>query len=373
MGQRRTLARGTRVLGALLCGLLALTGLGWTVRDLAAAAEPGHLWWSWAGLPVRPGGDVPVTSLTDLFLCTVQAAACVTALRSRRSAAAALAAAGAATVALRLPGLWILRRDEVPPSGAGLRDAALLTAAGGLLLGLALVLLAALGRRAVPDGPVTTGPEVYVTSGFGPFTPGGGYAPPVSFGAAVGGPAGYGDGERSRPRGTAVRAATAVLLTALAAAGAGWQVHRWREWGSDTYARQLTGGPRELHALLQPPAAWTAWTAVALALAAAVAVVARAVSARPPAGAAGALFLLLGVAAFSAQLRVRLYDRLFSLPAEQLLEVLTGLFLLFAGALVLLLTASLPREPSGAGEAAVPAPRALPPGPPPPSPRPPGW
>ncbi|HCA85641.1 MAG TPA: hypothetical protein DEQ61_09200, partial [Streptomyces sp.] len=113
----RTLTRAARLTGAAVCLLLALSGLGWILRDLSVAREPVHVWWLWAGMPGRPGrGLVWATSLNDLFLCCVQFAAALAVLRSR-AAAGALVAVGAVTVALRVPSLWIIREEWLPAAG----------------------------------------------------------------------------------------------------------------------------------------------------------------------------------------------------------------------------------------------------------------
>lgn len=98
-----TVTRPARLTGAALCAVLALTSAVWILKDLAAIGSPADLAWFWAGDHHFLIRGRSATSLTDAVLLVVAVAAVVAAIRSRH-AASALAATGAVTLALRLPG-----------------------------------------------------------------------------------------------------------------------------------------------------------------------------------------------------------------------------------------------------------------------------
>uniref|UniRef100_UPI00202F7AE9 hypothetical protein n=1 Tax=Streptomyces sp. MSC1_001 TaxID=2909263 RepID=UPI00202F7AE9 len=106
-----TVTRPARLTGAALCAALALIAAVWILKDLAALGSPADLAWYWAGDHHFLIRGRSATSLVDPVLLVASTATAVAALRSRH-AASALAATGAVTLALRLPGLW------APGSGA---------------------------------------------------------------------------------------------------------------------------------------------------------------------------------------------------------------------------------------------------------------
>ncbi|MGY3850322.1 hypothetical protein ACWV2X_34665 [Streptomyces hydrogenans] len=129
-----TVTRPARLTGAALAGALALVPFVWILRDLAALGSPEDLFWYWAGDRFRLSRARAATTLLDPVLCVAAAGTALAALRSRH-AAAALAATGAVTLAVRLPGLWT--------HGTG----PLVTALAELALGTGLLVTALAGRR----------------------------------------------------------------------------------------------------------------------------------------------------------------------------------------------------------------------------------
>ncbi|MEC4018466.1 hypothetical protein [Streptomyces sp. H27-D2] len=324
MGQPRILARGTRVLGALGCALLALTALAWIVRDLTVVHEPGELWWMWAGSRAAAAdGAVWGSSLQDLILLAVCSTAAIAALRSP-VAAGALAAAGAAAVLLRLPTLWLVDADWMPHSDDGLSALARISAVSGAVLGFGLLVLAAAGRR-----------------------------PAGAYGAGASGARGYGrlssaaDEPPVRPgRGVCVTAF--LVLGASAGIAAAWEIHRALDLGWGRYRRLLTGGPEYFYSLSAAPASWVGWTIAVLSLTAALGALRRAPFARPLGMTAAVLLLGWGAAAVSLYQRVELFAHFGELHLREQLLLATAVFQVPAGALVLLVLAQRGR-PAGAG------------------------
>src|SRR5438105_10179544 len=104
------LSAGARGTAALLCVLMALTDIGWIIRDLNIAQHPADVWWIWLGEVRRPGEFTAWgTSALDPLLVLGALAAAAAALRAASSiASGALLALASATALLRLPLLWVL-------------------------------------------------------------------------------------------------------------------------------------------------------------------------------------------------------------------------------------------------------------------------
>ncbi|MFF8608639.1 hypothetical protein ACF06X_22165 [Streptomyces sp. NPDC015346] len=313
-----TVTRAARLTGAALSGALALVVVGWILRDLAVTTgSPADLFWHWAGDPVPPLRERSATSALDPVLTVVYAVTAVAALRSP-VAASALAATGAVTLAVRLPGLWTTAADP----------AALITTLLELALAAALLLTAAFGRR-----PADTAHEPLPT--------------------------------RPRPA-RAVAAGVLLLLAGLV--GAAWEVHWALEDPAEITVDRFTGGRSVLAPLLAPPPGWLGAVLVLLALTAAGSAFARRPYARPLGLVAGALLCGFGGMGLALAVRYELLDRLSGPYGVEQLSLVSALFDLLAGAAVLAVLA-------GRGEPRVaPAPPRTPALPPaPPSPRPPGW
>ncbi|MFB7030404.1 MULTISPECIES: hypothetical protein [unclassified Streptomyces] len=311
-----TVTRPARLTGAALCGALVLVTTVWVLKDLAALGSPADLAWYWAGDLFFLVRGRAATSLLDPVLLVVSAAAAVAALRSRH-AASALAATGAVTLALRLPGLW------APGGGA------LVTAVLELALAAGLVLVAAVGRRPadVPYEPL----------------PG-------------------------RPR-TGPAVAAGILLAVAAVTTAGWELYRFAELPLEITVDRFTGGRSVIKAALAPPPGWLSVVLVALCATAAVSALARARHSRAFGLLAGALLAADGLAGTAVAVRYGTLAHLADLHAAHRAAVLTSVLGLLVGAAVLALLA-------GRG-APAPTPGPYPPAgalpPPPPHPRPPGW
>ncbi|MFI8518596.1 hypothetical protein ACIGEZ_12340 [Streptomyces sp. NPDC085481] len=309
-----TVTRTARLTGAALCGTLALVIVVWLLCDLAAFGSPAELLWYWAGDHAFLLRRRAATSLVDLLLLVAYAATALAALRSPL-AAPALAATGATTLALRLPGLWAASVD------------ALVTTLLALALATALVVTAAAGRR--DDGA-----------------------------GNAGGP--------TRPRtGPAVAAGTLCAVAALI--WAAWEVYWARVLPVEFTVDRFTGGRSLLLPALAVPPGWLNAVLTLLLLTAAGSALARATHARPVGLLAGLLLAGYGIGGTATALRAQWPSHFADLEADTRLAVLTSGFALLAGTAVLVLLARpgqprrLPYRPAAA----------LPPAPP--AQRPPGW
>ncbi|MFF8374628.1 hypothetical protein ACF07V_00650 [Streptomyces sp. NPDC015661] len=311
-----TVTRPARLTGAALCAALALIAAVWILKDLAALGSPADLAWYWAGDHHFLIRGRSTTSLIDPVLLAVYAACAVAALRSRH-AASALAAAGATTLALRLPGLW------APGSGA------LVTALLELALGAGLVLTAAVGRRPA-DAPY--------------------------------------EQEPTRPRtGPAV---TAGILLALAALFTTlWELYWAGELPLEITVDRFTGGRSIVKPALAPPPGWLSAIALGLYGTAAVSCFARARHSRAFGLLAAVLLTAGGLGGVARAVRYETLVRLDDLTTLDATGVLTSVFELLAGLVVLVLLAG--RGAPAAAPGPYPVAGARPPAPP--HPTPPGW
>ncbi|MGW2181204.1 hypothetical protein ACWCXX_24520 [Streptomyces sp. NPDC001732] len=339
------LTRGARVTGAVLCAVLAAIVAGWIVRDVGAVDEPVRLWQHWAGYYDAQLRVPPATSAYDVVLLLVYLAAAVAALRSS-VAAHALVAAGAVTIAMRLPGLWII--GDTGPTARytdDLRTRALLSAFVALAAGIALIITAGAGRRAPSD------PSERL-----PARPGQG--------------------------------AGVIAFLALGAAGAvmtAWEIRqavRFSDAPFDIYPDWYIGGDRIPHGLTDPPPGWFTVLLVLCCLFAAVSALSRAAHARPFGLIAAGLLLFGGVLGVARSVHHDMLTRFGGMLVEEQLLVLTSFFELAVGAVALLAMslpgpADVPGPPQpgygpGYGQGyGHPQPGAF--GPPPPSQPPPGW
>ncbi|MEV4424803.1 hypothetical protein AB0K23_05350 [Streptomyces sp. NPDC049602] len=311
-----TVTRPARLTGAALCAALALIAAVWILQDVAALGSPADLAWYWAGDHHFLIRGRSTTSLIDPVLLAAYAATVVAALRSRH-AAAALAAAGAVTLALRLPGLWA--------TGSG----ALVTALLELALAAGLVLTAVVGRS--PAG------APYERTPARPRT-----GPAVTAGILL---------------------ATAALVVTL------WELYWAGELPLEITVDRFTGGRSIVRPALAPPPGWLSAITAGLYGTAAVSGLLRARHARAF-GLLAAVFLTAGgLGGVARAVRYETLTRLGDLTPLDTADVLTAVFELLAGLAVLVLLAG--RD----APAAAPAP--YPPGgmrpPAPPRPTPPGW
>ncbi|MER7533158.1 hypothetical protein ABTX77_00030 [Streptomyces sp. NPDC097704] len=311
-----TVTRPARLTGAALCAALALIAAVWILQDLASLGSPADLAWYWAGDHHFLIRGRSTTSLLDPVLLAAYAATVLAALRSRH-AASALAAAGAATLALRLPGLWA--------AGSG----ALVTALLELALATGLVLTAAVGRRPA-DAPYEQRPN--------------------------------------RPR-TGPAVAAGILLAAAALFLTLWELYWAGELPLETTFDRFTGGRSVVKPALAPPPGWLSLTAAALYGTAAVSCFARARHSRAFGLLAAVLLTAGGLGGVARAVRYETLVRLGDLTTLDATDVLTSVFELLAGLAVLVLLAG-----RGAPDAApAPHPAAGARSPAPPHPTPPGW
>jgi hypothetical protein len=348
---RVTLTRGARITGAVLCAALALIVGGWIGRDLTTVDDPLDLWRYWTGNGSAGASDTLTTSLEDLLLFAVYVTVVVAALRSA-VAAAALVAVGVITLALRLPGLWVLSTSWMGLRATDeLRTRALYCAFAALGLGLGLIITAAAGRRAP-----------------------GGYDPYVTHDA-------YPAHELTPTRPTqGVSVLAFLLLGASAGILAAWEVYTATEVGGSRYLDRFTGSETVLLPLLGTPPGWLVAVIVVLALLAAFGALFHAVFSRPL-GLVVAVFLLgTGGRGVDIAVRNELLSRLGDLPTRDQLLVLSWLFELAAGAvLVMALGRRGERDEVSGGAPVWQQPRSgwgYPQscgGPPPPTSPPPGW
>ncbi|MEU2115619.1 hypothetical protein ABZ567_08165 [Streptomyces sp. NPDC016459] len=311
-----TVTRPARLTGAALCAALALLAAVWILKDLAALGSPAHLAWYWAGDHHFLIRGRSATSLVDPVLLAVSAATAVAALRSRH-AASALAAAGAVTLALRLPGLW------APVSGA------LVTALLALALAAGLLATAAVGRSR--------------------FTPA--YEQPPS-----------------RPR-TGPAVASGVLLGVAALVVALWEVYWATELPLQITVDRFTGGRSVIKAALAPPPGWLSLVLLALYGTAAVSALVRARHSRAFGLLAGVFLTAGGVAEVARTARYELVGHFADIPTADRLDVLSAYVGLLSGVAVLALLAGRGAPAAAPG----PHPPAGTPPPAPPYPPPPGW
>ncbi|MFE7602830.1 hypothetical protein [Streptomyces sp. NPDC057494] len=311
-----TVTRPARLTGAALCAALALIAAVWILQDLAELGSPADLAWYWAGDHHFLIRGRSTTSLIDPVLLAAYAAVVVAALRSRH-AASALAAAGAVTLALRLPGLW------APGSGA------LVTALLELALAAGLVLTAAVGRRPA-DAP---------------------YEP-----------------EPTRPRtGPAITAGILLALAALVVTL--WELYWAGELPLEVTVDRFTGGRSVVKPALAPPPGWLSAIAVGLYGTAAVSCFLRARHGRAFGLLAAVLLTAGGLGGVARAVRYETLTHLGALTTPDTADVLTSVLELLAGITVLALLAGRGAPATAPGPH--PAAGARPPAPP--YPPPPGW
>ncbi|WP_434596045.1 hypothetical protein [Streptomyces sp. A5-4] len=322
MRQPQVLAQGARIVGAVLCALLALQTAAWIGRDLGLA-EPSRLWPLWAG--GGPSAPDIVTTFRDPLLFGVYVVVGVAALRSA-VAASALLTAGIATLACRLPGVWARGSEYMHHE---LREQAVLSTFVALALGAALLITAAAGRR-----------------------------PTISA---------YEPGPTRPARGPSVTAF--LFLGAASAVVAGWEVH-WATRSRDpaAYLDRFTGSDAIRAPLLGAPPGWLAVTLALMALAAAIGALFHTVYSRPLGMAAAALLVGTGGTALAEAMRRGALAGVGSAPTATQLQYASALFELLAGTVVLL---TLVRRGVPPPARPTTPPRAL--APPPPASKPPGW
>ncbi|MEU9012904.1 hypothetical protein AB0D12_24700 [Streptomyces sp. NPDC048479] len=309
-----TLTRGARITGAVLCAALALIVAAWIVRDLTTAADPLDLWRHWTGS--RRSAAAPLTTtLQDLLLFAVYVTVALAALRSP-VATAALMAAGVITLAVRLPGLWVLSSSWMDLRSADeLRTRALYCAFAALGLGVGLIITAAAGRRAPGAAHDLYARDSYAHDLYAR----GAYAH-----------------ERTPTRPTkGVSVLAFLLLGASAGVLAAWEIYTATDYAGTRYLDRFTGSTSVRLPPLGTPPGWLTAVIVALALVAAVGALFRAVFSRPL-GLVVAVFLVgMGGTGLDFAVRNELMSHLGDVGLREQLLVGSWLFELAAGAVLL--------------------------------------
>ncbi|MDF9815425.1 hypothetical protein M2266_004656 [Streptomyces sp. SPB162] len=294
------LARGARVAGGIICVVLIAAEIIWIGRDFSnVGAKDTFL--TWIGRIFAGQGHAPLgTSITDLILVVVYLGALLAA--ARPSAAGAFVTVGLLTFLYRLPLLWILTEDST--RGLPLRDRALYTALGAVIAAVALIVIAASGRR-----------------------------PAVS-------PA---DGEPPAPPRTGPAVFAGLLLTLLALAAVAWEAYYIDRFTSDrmgpfSYWRQFSG-QQPSGILLAPPGFWIDWATAALCMVAAIQAFARKPMARPLGVALG--WVAAGYAVYTLNLyaKQKLLFEFDDIGTPDILQQLTSLAEVVAGFLIIVFLA----------------------------------
>ncbi|WP_258044203.1 hypothetical protein [Streptomyces sp. SM11] len=299
-----TLTRGARITGAVLCAVLALLITAWLVRDIRAAGGPGPVWHYWAGTADLQDAPRPTTSATSLVLLVAYAAA-VAALRSA-SAASVLIVTGVVTFGLRLPSTWIIADAPAPEE---LRDRALITTYVVLVASAALIVAGVAGRRPVPQG-----------------------------------------GERPVGPGRGAGVAAFLLLGFQALVLAAWEIRQpFVSYLSELYPEWFIGGKPLTISLTEGPPGWVTGTIILMLLVAAVGAVAGAAHARPLGLIAGGFVLSYGVLGMARIIHYEMYERFIDLDIEAQLNMLSLVFSLLVGSVVILILArkAAPRASGG--------------------------
>ncbi|MEU1369612.1 hypothetical protein ABZ454_26235 [Streptomyces sp. NPDC005803] len=280
--------------GAALCAVLAVIVAGWLVRDIRAV-DAGELWRYWAGYREARPRAMAATAPLDAGLLVVYVVATVAALRSS-VAATALVATGVITLAVRLPGLWGIGSSRMETLFSDdLRSRALICVFVALAAGIALLITAGAGRR-----------------------------PPA------------GSYERLPSRPGPGASVTAFLM--LGAAGAvliAWEIRQAVRY-PEIYPEWYVGGDRVPQGVIDPPPGWGTAALALLCLVAAASALFHAVHARPFGLVAAALLLPGGAAGVARIVHYDLLDDFGSLPTETQLMLLSWIFELVAGLVVLI-------------------------------------
>ncbi|MFE4688693.1 hypothetical protein ACFRH6_01395 [Streptomyces sp. NPDC056749] len=301
------LTRGARITGAVLCAVLAALVAAWIVRDLRAVGDPSALLRYWAGYTDGWPKKMPATLQADPVLLVVHVLALIAALRSS-VAASTLVVTGLVTLALRLPGLWIIGTSWMGDRfGDELRTRALIGTFVTLAAGLALVVTGAAGRRRPEDAYERL-----------PTRPG---------------------------RGAGV---TAFLV--LGASGAvliAWEVRQLFTLPDEVYPAWYIGGEVLTLGLTAAPPGWSSVALGLICLVVAWTALFRAVHSRPLGMTVAGFLLVSGACGIARAVHNEWLQHFGEVETEQRLGMLTSFLLAFAGATALLVLARRGFESTG--------------------------
>lgn len=302
MSQDRTLRPGARSAGAVLLAALALLDLAWIVRDFSKATDVTDAWWMWSGLIFRAQDGIWASSFVEptlLVVCTV----CTVTVVVSSAARGILVAAGVLTILLRVPTLWNLNASWVQAGVSdGLRLGVLFSTIAMLVIGAALIVLAAAGRRSTPPAPADAD--------------------------SAAGAGGTRDDPPARPTRAGATAA-GVLLVLVTAVLVAWEVHSATQQGWELYSQHFTGD-RALATLLAVPESWYGCALALVALYAAGAALARAPHARPLGMTVSGPLLGLGLFRLSFAAKSGLLGGFGELAARDQLWLCTAVFEILA-------------------------------------------
>ncbi|MCZ4120045.1 hypothetical protein [Streptomyces sp. H39-S7] len=305
MYQGNVLARGARVAGGIILVVLIATEIIWIARDIGNAGVK-DTFLTWIGRIFAGQGHAPLgTSITDLILLVVYLGALVAV--TKPAAAGAFVTVGLLTFFYRLPLLWIMNEDIT--EGLPLRDRALYTALGAVIASVALIVIAAAGRR----------PAVSPADGEPP-------APPRS------GPAVF----------------AGLLLTLFALAAVAWEAYYIDRFTSErmgpfSYWRQFSG-QRPSGVLLAPPGFWIDWSTAVLCMVAAVQAFARKPMARPLGIVLGWVLAAYAVYTLNVYAKQELLFEFDDIGTPDILQQLTSLAEAAGGLVVIVLLALRGRQ-----------------------------
>lgn len=326
---------GARVSGALLLAALAVLDLAWIARDFGKAADVTDAWWMWSGLIFRAQDGIWASSFVEPTLLVLYTVCAVTAAVSS-AAGGLMVSTGVLTILLRVPTLWNLNASWVQSGVSdGLRIKVLVSAITMLVIGAALIVLAAAGRRRVSSGPGADEPADAAATDAGTAT--------AADGAATAG--GTRDDPPARP--TRTGGATAgALLGAVAAALVSWEIHSATQQGWDLYASHFTGD-RALATLLAVPESWYGCALALVSVWASAAALTRAPYSRPLGMTASGPLLGLGLFHLSFAAKAGLLRGFDTLAVRDQLWICTAVFEVVAAFGVLLALAARDGETAG--------------------------
>ncbi|NLU72118.1 hypothetical protein HCC61_05365 [Streptomyces sp. HNM0575] len=333
---------GARIAGAVLLAALAVLDLAWIARDFGQATDVTDAWWMWSGLIFRAQDGIWASSFVEPTLLVLYTVCAATAAVSS-AAGGVLVSTGVLTILLRVPTLWNLNASWVKGGVSdALRNQVFTSVIAMLVVGVALIVLAAAGRRSVPRADGDDGGDGAL-GGTG----------------ATGATGGTRDDPPARP--TRAGGLTAcVLLTVVAAVLLSWEIHSVTEQGWELYSHHFTGD-RALATLLAVPDSWYGCALALVCLPAAVAARARAPYSRPLGMTVCGPLLGLGLFRLSFGIRSGLLGGFGEIAARDQLWLCTALFDVLAALGVLLALAGRDGDaaagPATDGEARATAPR----------------
>lgn len=313
MSEDRKLRPGARWAGASLLAALAALDLAWIVRDFEKAANVTDAWWMWSGLIFRAQDGIWASSFVEPTLLILNTVCAVTAAVSS-AAGGILVSTGALTILLRVPTLWNLNASWVQGGVSdGLRIKVLVSAIAMLVLGAALIVLAAAGRRGVPAASGSTR-----------------------------------SGRDERPaRPTPARGVAAgLLLAAVAAVLVSWEIHSATQQGWGLYSRHFTGD-RSLATLLAVPESWYGCALALVSLCASFAALTRAPYSRPLGMTVSGPLLGLGLFHLSFAAKSGLLSGFGELATRDQLWLATAVFEILAALGILLALATRDGDTAG--------------------------